>query len=71
MTVSGRVPAPWTYRLFAPGVFVVEDAEGVRLAWVHYGVREVVGTNQDSLSEEQARRIAANIARLPGLLSKG
>lgn len=70
MTVSGRIPAPWTYRLFGEGVYVVEDANEVRVAWVHYVTREVIGTNADGLSEDQARRVAANIARLPELTRK-
>lgn len=65
-----RFPPPWTSRKFAPGAFVVEDANGVRLAWVNYRYREVVGTNPEDLTEDQARRVAANIARLPELLKK-
>jgi len=47
------------------------DANGYPLAYVYFLGRPVVGTNPDRLTRDQARRIAANIARLPDLLRTG
>ena len=57
-------PAPWKVERI-PGGFVVKDANGQQLAHVYSDNRQVVNT----LTEDEARRIASNIAKLPGLLS--
>jgi hypothetical protein len=48
------------------GDFIIKDATGQSLAYVYSDNRQIV----NSLTEDEARRIAANIAKLPGLLSK-
>ena len=62
-----RLPPPWTVTMLE-SAFVVQDANGFPLAYVHFEGRIVVGTNPDRLTRDQARRIAANIAKLPDLL---
>ena len=48
------------------GGFVVKDANGQQLAQVYADNRKIVNT----LTEDEARRIASNIARLPYLLRR-
>jgi hypothetical protein len=59
-----RFPPPWTVEKI-PGGFKVIDANGQSLAYVYS--RE----NVSELTEDEARRIARNIAKLPTLLGKG
>lgn len=65
-----RLPAPWRVEDL-PGGFKVVDANGVALAYC-YGDDALAGkTGNDVLTRDEARRIAANIAKLPGLLMTG
>jgi hypothetical protein len=63
-----RFPTPWTVKENEQS-WAVCDANGFALAYVFFLGRPVVGTNPDSLTRDQARRIAANIARLPEFLA--
>jgi len=64
-----RFPAPWTVQRI-PGGFKVIDANGQSLAYVYSrdnpNAAEIAGV----LTEDEARRIASNIAKLPTLLGK-
>ena len=64
-----RFPPPWTVEKI-PGGLKVVDATGQSLAYVY--LRE---NDSDAdiamLTEDEARRIASNIAKLPTLLAKG
>lgn len=62
-----RFPPPWTVEEVAEA-FVVIDANGQRLAYVYHADAAQRGTLQGHLTRDEARRIAANIAKLPGLL---
>jgi len=57
-----RFPPPWTVEPI-PGGFIVKDANGQSLAYVYADNRQITNT----LTEDEARRIASNIARLPEL----
>jgi len=64
-----RFPPPWTIEPIDGGYKVV-DASGQVLAYV-YGLddsRDAPISN--SLTRDEARRIASNIAKLPSLLGK-
>lgn len=65
-----RFPRPWTVEQ-SDGAFIVKDANGMRLAFVYYPSNfEGLGTLASGhLSPDEARRIAAGIAKLPDLLA--
>ena len=62
-----RFPPPWTVEKI-PGGFKVVDANQQSLAYVYS--RETPSDAQiaNALTEDEARRIASNIAKLPALL---
>lgn len=63
-----RFPLPWTIKPHEQA-WEIRDANDFPIAYVYFAGRAVVGTNPERLTREQARRIAANIARLPELLA--
>ena len=64
-----RSPAPWTIEELDGGCKVL-DANGQSLAYV-YGLDELRDARiAKSLTLDEARRIASNIAKLPHLLGK-
>ena len=65
-----RFPPPWTVEALDGG-FKIVDANEQALAYVygHADPRDAQIAN--SLTFDEARRIASNIAKLPDLLGKG
>jgi hypothetical protein len=65
-----RFPPPWTVEALDGG-FKIVDSNGQSLAYVygHADVRDAQGAK--TLTLDEARRIASNIAKLPTLLGKG
>jgi hypothetical protein len=65
-----RFPPPWTVEKI-PGGFKVIDANGQSLAYVYSRENASDAHMARVLTEDEARRIASNIAKLPTLLGKG
>ena len=59
-----RFPPPWTAEV-TPNCFIVRDANGQKLAYVYYENEPGRRSAAKLLSQDEARRIAANIAKLP------
>jgi hypothetical protein len=65
-----RFPAPWRADLIPRG-YVVRDANGQALAFVYSRDNPAEARQAKVLTVDEARRIAARIARPPELLGKG
>ena len=65
-----RFPTPWTVESI-PGGLKVCDAKGESLAYVYSRENSSDAHMAKVLTEDEARRIARNIAKLPSLLGKG
>jgi hypothetical protein len=63
-------PPPWTVEKI-PGGLKVCDASGQSLAYVYGHADSNDAGIANALTLDEARRIAANIAKLPALLGKG
>ena len=66
MIAPRRFPPPWSVEEDET-YFVVKDSDGQQLAYVHFNNPSAAAK---PLTRDEARRIAANIAKLPDLLWK-
>jgi hypothetical protein len=64
-----RFPRPWDIEEINKAVFVVPDNNGTALAYVYFENEPGRRTAASLLARDEARRIAASIARLPELLT--
>jgi hypothetical protein len=67
---SRRLPPPWRVDKI-PGGHVVRDANRQALAYVYSPADPTEAAQAKTLTADEGRRIAANIARLPELLGGG
>jgi hypothetical protein len=66
-----RFPPPWSVERHPGGEsLIVRDANGQALAYIYFEDEPQRQMSMKRLSRDEARRIAANIAKLPELLSE-
>ena len=63
-----RSPPPWTFEEANNACFIVKDANGLAVAYVYFEDEPGPRMAANLLTRDEARRIAAGIARLPELL---
>lgn len=62
-----RFPLPWTVH-HGDGSYWVEDADGKRFGYCYFRDVTFTGSGTEShLTRDEAKRIAVNIAKLPGM----
>ena len=66
---SRRFPPPWTAEE-TDACFIVRDANGHALAYMYFEDEPGRRAAAKLLTRDEARRIAANIAKLPEMLPK-
>jgi endo-1,4-beta-D-glucanase Y len=65
-----RFPPPWTVEEYNDACFIVRDANKQALPYVYFEEEPGRRSAAKLLSKDEARRIAANIAKLPDLLGR-
>jgi hypothetical protein len=65
-----RSPAPWKIERLDSGGFKIVDSQGQSLAYVYGHADPCDAQVAKSLTLDEARRIASNIAKLPVLLGQ-
>jgi len=63
-----RFPPPWTFEEANNACFIVKDANGLAVSYVYFEDEPGRPAAANLMTKDEARRIAAGIARLPELL---
>jgi hypothetical protein len=63
-----RFPPPWSVEEYNDACFIVQDKNGQKLAYVYFEEEPGRRSAAKLLSKDEARRIAANVAKLPELI---
>jgi endo-1,4-beta-D-glucanase Y len=67
---SRRFSPPWDIEEHNQSCFIVRDNNGLALAYVYFETEPGRRAAAKLLTRDEARRIAANIAKLPELLTR-
>jgi hypothetical protein len=70
VTKIRRFPPPWTVDEYNDACFIVKDKNGQALAYVYFESEQGRRTAAYLLTKDEARRIPANIAKLPELRAR-
>ena len=62
-----RFPVPWTFEDHNDACFIVKDASGLAVSYVYYEEEPGRRAAANLMTKDEARRIAANIVKLPML----
>jgi endo-1,4-beta-D-glucanase Y len=65
-----RFPPPWTFDEVNDACYVVRDHNGFAVAYIYFESEPGRRAAATLMSKDEARKIAANIAKLPELLMK-
>ena len=70
MVGARRFSPPWTFEESNNACFIVRDANRFAVAYVYFESEPGRRTAASLMTKDQARRIAAGIAKLPELLKR-